>query len=54
MAGLRRFYRRLRALWRSEAIHDEITEEMRFHPNGRAQVGAVFLSACMRSNTHFS
>src|SRR5262245_23544712 len=31
MARLRFFFRRLRALWRSEDIHNEIAEEMRFH-----------------------
>src|SRR5499427_6398099 len=31
MTVLRYFFRRLRALWRSDEIHDEIAEEMRFH-----------------------
>jgi putative ABC transport system permease protein len=31
MSVLRYFLRRLRALWRSEDIHEEIAEEMRFH-----------------------
>jgi predicted permease len=31
MAGLQYFWRRLRALWRSDDIHDEIAEEMRIH-----------------------
>jgi putative ABC transport system permease protein len=37
MAGIRHFYRRLRALWRSEEIRKEITEEMRFHIELRAE-----------------
>jgi macrolide transport system ATP-binding/permease protein len=31
MIWSRYFFRRLRALWRSDDIHDEIAEEMRFH-----------------------
>src|SRR5262245_14338909 len=37
MARLKSFYRRLRALWRSEEIHAEIAEEMRFHIARRAE-----------------
>jgi putative ABC transport system permease protein len=37
MRGLRYFIRRLWALWRSEDIHDEIAEEMRFHIELRAE-----------------
>src|SRR5215831_18208259 len=31
MTVLRYFFKRLRALWRPDDIHDEISEEMRFH-----------------------
>jgi predicted permease len=31
MARLRYWFHRLQALWRSEQVHDEIAEEMRFH-----------------------
>ena len=37
MTVLRYFFRRLRALWRSDEIHDEIAEEMRFHIELRAE-----------------
>src|SRR5215813_12673965 len=37
MTVLRYLLRRLRALWLSEEIHDEISEEMRFHLELRAE-----------------
>jgi predicted permease len=37
MMALRYFFRRLRALWRSDEIHDEMSEEMRFHMEQRAE-----------------
>src|SRR5262249_35113447 len=37
MTVLRYLLRRLRALWRSEEIHDEISEEIRFHIELRAE-----------------
>src|SRR5262249_12477113 len=37
MTRLRYFLRRLRALWLSEEIHEEISEEMRFHLELRAE-----------------
>src|SRR5215510_7560538 len=37
MTVLRYFFRRLLALWRSDEIHDEIAEEMRFHIELRAE-----------------
>src|SRR5262245_3781257 len=37
MTWLRYFFARLRALWRSDDIHDEIAEEMRFHIELRAE-----------------
>ncbi len=37
MGVLRYLYRRLRAIWRSDDIHDEIAEEMRFHMDLRAE-----------------
>jgi predicted permease len=37
MASLKSFYRRLRALWRSEEIQEEIAEEVRFHIARRAE-----------------
>src|SRR5262245_64465966 len=37
MTVLRYVLRRLRALWLSEVIHDEIAEEMRFHIELRAE-----------------
>jgi predicted permease len=37
MTVLRYFFKRLRALWRSDDIHDEISEEMRFHIELRAE-----------------
>src|SRR5262245_18715371 len=37
MTVLRYLFRRLRALWLSEDIHDEISEEMRFHIELRAE-----------------
>src|SRR5262247_861413 len=37
MTVLRYLIRRLRALWLSEKIHDEIAEEMRFHIELRAE-----------------
>jgi putative ABC transport system permease protein len=37
MTVLRYFFRRLRALWRSDEIHDEIAEEIRFHIELRAE-----------------
>ncbi|HEY6400201.1 MAG TPA: ABC transporter permease, partial [Blastocatellia bacterium] len=37
MTVLRYFFNRLRALWRPDDIHDEISEEMRFHIELRAE-----------------
>src|SRR5215813_4189697 len=37
MTALRYFFKRLRALWRPDDIHDEISEEMRFHIELRAE-----------------
>ena len=37
MTVLRYFFKRLRALWRPDDIHDEISEEMRFHIELRAE-----------------
>jgi hypothetical protein len=37
MTVLQYFLRRLRALWRSDDIHDEISDEMRFHIELRAE-----------------
>jgi predicted permease len=37
MTALRYFFNRLRALWRPDDIHDEISEEMRFHIELRAE-----------------
>jgi len=37
MTVLRYLFRRLRALWRSEEDHDEISEEIRFHIELRAE-----------------
>src|SRR5262245_26963111 len=37
MSVLRYLISRLRALWRSDDIHDEIAEEMRFHIEQRAK-----------------
>jgi putative ABC transport system permease protein len=37
MAGWRYVFRRLRALWRADKIHDEIAEEMRFHIDLRTE-----------------
>ena len=35
MANLKSFLRRLQTLWRSEQLHKEIAEEMRFHIDQR-------------------
>jgi hypothetical protein len=35
MANLKSFLRRLQTLWRSEQLHREIAEEMRFHIDQR-------------------
>src|SRR5262245_3257301 len=37
MSVLRYFFTRLRSLWRSDDVHDEIAEEMRFHIELRAE-----------------
>ena len=37
MSVLRYFFTRLRSLWRSDDVHDEISEEMRFHIELRAE-----------------
>ena len=36
MTNLKSFLRRLQTLWRSEQLHNEIAEEMRFHIDQRA------------------